>query len=282
MSKNINHGFVVVKRDGLNPCCLIGRCPDHGSIDFLRRIVSTLLLRVELNTNEALYPCRPSEYRNVSKGREYRVKREIADAVTQNLKSSKERAAWQKFEEFLAACKYGISNKIVECLSTEERESIERIQNRILHRAGNRSGEGKHNWERVSVKVRQEFPCRFERKCTYPTGRFVTWLHTDEIRLALKHGHLVKCHDVLISIANIEHNRLWQKLRKELFKRYGRACMRCGIRTGEMHIDHIKPWSKFPEQRYDLENLQVLCVACHAWKGTQETEMDFRGTRHGE
>ena len=241
-----------------------------------------IVAKVELNTDEAIYPCRPSEYRNVSKGSEYRVKRKIADAVTQNLKSSKEREAWRKFDEFLAACNSGVSKKkIAKYLSTEERESIQRIQNRIVRRAGNRSGEGQHNWERVSGTVRQEFPCRCESKCTYPTGRFVTWLRTDEIRLALNHGHLVKCHDVLISITNIEHKQVWQKLRNKVFKRYGRACMRCGM-TGAMDVDHIKPWSKFPEQRYDLENLQVLCVACHAWKGTQETEMDFRGTRHDE
>jgi 5-methylcytosine-specific restriction endonuclease McrA len=242
-----------------------------------------IVAKVALNTDQAIYPCRASEYRDISKGRQYRVKKEIADAVTENLKSSKEREAWRKFQEFLAASKSGTARNIGECLTTEDRKSIERIQSRILSRAGSPSGEGNDNWERVAVKVREEFSCRDESKTTYPTGHFVTWLRTDEIRLALKHGHLVKCHNALISIINVEHNRRWQKLRNHVLLLYGRICMRCGSTTGEMHVDHIKEWSKFPKQRYDIENLQVLCSACHGWKTTQETEMDFRpGTRTKE
>jgi hypothetical protein len=133
------------------------------------------------------------------------------------------------------------------CLSNDERKSIERIQGRILRRLGIQSNEGKNNWERVSINVREEFPCRDEDKNTYPTGRFVTWLRTDEIRLALKHGHLVKCHDALISIINVEHNRRWQELRNHVLWLYGRVCMRCGSTTGKLQVDHIK-WSKFSKQ----------------------------------
>jgi len=131
------------------------------------------------------------------------------------------------------------------------------------------------------VRVGREFPCWDESKSTYPTGRFTTWLATDEIRHALAHGCLIQCHEAFIARINVEHNRSWQKLRNQMFRLYGRACMRCGCTHGEMHIDHIKPWSKAPELRYDPENLQVLCRACHAWKEAQGREMDFRrpGTR---
>jgi 5-methylcytosine-specific restriction endonuclease McrA len=43
-----------------------------------------------------------------------------------------------------------------------------------------------------------------------------------------------------------------------------------------MHIDHVKLWSKYPELRYDAENLQVLCRECHAWKEAQGIELNFR------
>jgi 5-methylcytosine-specific restriction endonuclease McrA len=113
----------------------------------------------------------------------------------------------------------------------------------------------------------QEFPDRDESKWTYPTGRFTTWLRTAEIKEALARGHLLKCHEALISIRGNEDRRRWERLRQQVFKRYGRRCMRCGRTSGEMHVDHIKPWRDFPELRYDQDNMQVLCCSCHEWKG---------------
>ena len=66
------------------------------------------------------------------------------------------------------------------------------------------------------VRVRQEFPCRDKGKSTYPTGRFTTWLLTDEIRHALAHDRLIQCHELFIAMINVEHNRLWQKLRNQI------------------------------------------------------------------
>ena len=33
-----------------------------------------------------------------------------------------------------------------------------------------------------------------------------------------------------------------------------------------MHVDHVKPRSKFPELALDLSNLQVLCNLCNVAK----------------
>lgn len=139
-----------------------------------------------------------------------------------------------------------------------------------------RPGEYRQVSRGSGVRVRQEFPCWDKGKSTYPTGRFTTWLATDEIRHALVHDRLIQCHELFIAMINVEHNRLWQKLRNQMFRLYGRTCMRCGCTIGEMHIDHVKPWSKYREGRYDPENLQVLCRDCHAWKTAQGTELNFR------
>ena len=37
-----------------------------------------------------------------------------------------------------------------------------------------------------------------------------------------------------------------------------------------MEMDHVKQFSSNPALRYDIENLQVLCVECHRWKTQQE------------
>lgn len=58
----------------------------------------------------------------------------------------------------------------------------------------------------------------------------------------------------------------WLKMRIKCFAVYGRKCMSCDRLDGEMHIDHIKPRSKFPELSLTFDNLQVLCRDCNMAK----------------
>lgn len=51
--------------------------------------------------------------------------------------------------------------------------------------------------------------------------------------------------------------------------RDGWACVTCGA-VGRLEVDHIKPIKTHPELAYDLENLQTLCVSCHAAKTRAE------------
>lgn len=66
----------------------------------------------------------------------------------------------------------------------------------------------------------------------------------------------------------------WQRLRYATLRKYGFRCMACG-QNGEIHVDHIKPRSKFPELEKDPENLQVLCRDCNLGK-KNEFEDDLR------
>ncbi|OGD89230.1 hypothetical protein A2W70_04460 [Candidatus Curtissbacteria bacterium RIFCSPLOWO2_02_41_11] len=61
--------------------------------------------------------------------------------------------------------------------------------------------------------------------------------------------------------------RTW---REAIFERDNYTCQICGIKnqkglgkTIELHADHIKPFSIFPELRYDVSNGQTLCIDCH-------------------
>jgi 5-methylcytosine-specific restriction endonuclease McrA len=62
--------------------------------------------------------------------------------------------------------------------------------------------------------------------------------------------------------------------RYEIFKMAGFRCMSCGVpaRKAELQIDHIKPISKYPELKYEPENLQVLCRACNISKGNRHKD----------
>lgn len=51
--------------------------------------------------------------------------------------------------------------------------------------------------------------------------------------------------------------------RKEVFKRDNYTCQICNVRGGYIEADHIKPFSYFPEIRYNLLNGRTLCRKCH-------------------
>lgn len=52
--------------------------------------------------------------------------------------------------------------------------------------------------------------------------------------------------------------------RKAVFERDNYTCQECGDSTGgNLEADHIKPYSLFPELRYEIDNGRTLCVDCH-------------------
>ncbi len=68
-------------------------------------------------------------------------------------------------------------------------------------------------------------------------------------------------------------SREWQRLRYQTLKR-DRQCVLCGSKEN-LHCDHIKPRSKYPELALDPENLQTLCMLCNLAKSNTDDE-DFR------
>lgn len=63
------------------------------------------------------------------------------------------------------------------------------------------------------------------------------------------------------------------RLRFQVLKRDNFTCVQCGAspakdRSVELHVDHIKPWSKGGETIY--ENLQTLCLKCNLGKSNLE------------
>lgn len=54
--------------------------------------------------------------------------------------------------------------------------------------------------------------------------------------------------------------RAW---RRAVLARDKRTCQLCGLRSGIMHADHIKPFATFPALRLDVNNGRTLCVSCH-------------------
>ena len=68
-------------------------------------------------------------------------------------------------------------------------------------------------------------------------------------------------------------SREWRDVRYKALVKHGAVCHCCGASRSDgkkLHVDHIKPRSKFPEFALDPENLQVLCDACNIGKGDGE------------
>lgn len=72
-------------------------------------------------------------------------------------------------------------------------------------------------------------------------------------------------------------SREWRQLRYDVLKLHGRKCQCCGAtpETAVLHVDHIKPRSKYPELQLSIDNLQVLCEDCNFGKSNLH-EDDFR------
>lgn len=71
----------------------------------------------------------------------------------------------------------------------------------------------------------------------------------------------------------------WRNLRVRVLSKYDCKCMMCG-RSPKMHgivihVDHIKPRSKFPDLSLCFENLQLLCDDCNIGK-SNKYETDYR------
>ena len=74
----------------------------------------------------------------------------------------------------------------------------------------------------------------------------------------------------------------WRELRYKALKQCGAACQCCGRPRGNgvvLHVDHIKPRSKFPHLELLLENLQVLCEDCNLGKSNKDST-DWRVNEH--
>lgn len=69
--------------------------------------------------------------------------------------------------------------------------------------------------------------------------------------------------------------RQWQELRYRVLRHYGRQCMLCGSVGGELHVDHIKPRSLYPNLELTFDNLQILCRPCNMGKSNKD-DKDWR------
>lgn len=76
--------------------------------------------------------------------------------------------------------------------------------------------------------------------------------------------------------------REWRELRYRMFREWSWKCMSCGRTPPEVkiHVDHIKPRSKYPDLELSIENLQLLCEDCNMGKSNlYEDDLRSQGVK---
>lgn len=70
----------------------------------------------------------------------------------------------------------------------------------------------------------------------------------------------------------LRQNAEYKAWRRAVFERDNYTCVCCGAK-GDMHADHIKPFSRYPDLRYDVSNGRTLCPPCHSLTDTYKGKM---------
>jgi 5-methylcytosine-specific restriction endonuclease McrA len=79
-------------------------------------------------------------------------------------------------------------------------------------------------------------------------------------------------------IKDFYNSKQWKELRYTALRMSEGRCQICGATAQDgvrIHVDHIKPRSKYPELELDLDNLQVACEDCNYGKMNYD-EFNFK------
>lgn len=60
-----------------------------------------------------------------------------------------------------------------------------------------------------------------------------------------------------------ERVKFHETIRDQVLKRDDYTCQLCGVRGGQLQVDHIQSWAEYVEGRFCIDNCRTICVGCH-------------------
>lgn len=82
----------------------------------------------------------------------------------------------------------------------------------------------------------------------------------DDVRYQFDHPRSSRRPENVHEIRNSKEYSLW---RLAVYERDHYTCQNCGKVGGKLNAHHIKPFKRFPEFRFDVNNGITLCFECH-------------------
>ena len=141
----------------------------------------------------------------------------------------------------------------------------------------------------IAAKNRQTRPTKAQRKAEKRAKRSAEYWAAKRAKSAIQkakattpkytQGQWFEYRPGLVG-AEFYRTREWAQARHNTLAKYGAICQCCGTSRASgaiMHVDHIKPRSRYPALELSEDNLQVLCELCNIGK-SNTLETDWRNT----
>src|SRR5688572_13677972 len=126
------------------------------------------------------------------------------------------------------------------------------------------------------IDVGQVLPQVAKKLASQNSTTFNRWLNQDN--KPAQPSNAVDRHLKWVLRKDFYQSDEWRAVRYEALKLHSARCQCCGRSARDgivIHVDHIKPRSRFPELALTLDNLQILCEDCNLGKMARD-ETDWR------
>lgn len=161
-----------------------------------------------------------------------------------------------------AQCERAWSNRV----DVPERESDPHLVRRQKRKA--RAKKKAEEQKRVDAYRQRRRAQQFEAEVQARLTRLVGQSKVVKDRVWKRQRQLAKPYET-----SFYTTRAWLEIRYEAIRRNDGKCGACGRGKTDgiiLHVDHIKPRSKFPKLELDVDNLQILCEQCNLGKGNRD------------